>query len=96
MGTTKDIKIFKFYDIHGEKFDACLCESVEINFRENPQYSIVMPKEDLDFPGEVPTNFSLPSLLNSPNRHPTISMSNSTSNVIPGRIQDSRMSNLEG
>src|SRR5271170_7668787 len=52
MGTTKDIKIFKFYDIHGEKFDACLCESVEINFRENPQYSIVIPKEDPNLPGE--------------------------------------------
>jgi len=52
MGTAKDIKIFQFYDIHGEKFDACLCEGVEINCRENPQYSIVMPKEDPDFPDE--------------------------------------------
>lgn len=50
MGTIKNIKIFQIHDIHGHKFDACLRDAVEINFRENPQYSITTPKEHPDAP----------------------------------------------
>src|SRR5271169_3154833 len=46
-------------------------------------------------PVSVSTNFSLPSILHSPNLRPIISRSNSTSNVIPERIQESQMLNLE-
>jgi len=52
MGLNKDIRIFQFCDIHGHKFDACLAEAIEVNFRGNPQYSIVIPKEYAKNPGQ--------------------------------------------
>jgi hypothetical protein len=43
MSTTKDIRIFQFLDIYGSKFDASLCSAPDINFQQNPQYSIIAP-----------------------------------------------------